>query len=167
MDSSGSMAGYEFRFSPDGTVDYREGYTQEISDNIAIKTVTSEASGTWSSLGNMTYLREDIARLRTAGGAPIIRQYTLVPAHENKDYPGVVIPTHIERLLRTQRTHCRSSIEFRCHVFPRASEDRLIFFQEPKIILFTFTPPGLGDCHNRSFKRSGRLHLAYGHGTAL
>ncbi|MGB8219231.1 MAG: hypothetical protein WCE46_02475 [Methanoregula sp.] len=26
----------------------------------------------------------------------MIRDYTIVPAHENKDYPGVVIATHIE-----------------------------------------------------------------------
>lgn len=93
--STGSMIGYEFKFYPDGTVDYREGYTQEISGNIAIKTVTYEASGSWSSLGNMVY-QAKILPVGTAGGAPMIRDYTIVPAHENKDYPGVVIATHIE-----------------------------------------------------------------------
>jgi hypothetical protein len=92
---TGTMVGYEFKFYPDGTVDYKAGYTQEISGNIAIKTVTREMSGTWSSLGNMTYMVK-VLPVGTAGGAPIIGQYTLVPAHEKAGYPGVVIATHIE-----------------------------------------------------------------------
>jgi hypothetical protein len=89
------MFGYEFKFYPDGTADYRTGYTTEISGNIAIKTLTSEASGTWSPQANMTYMVK-ILPVGTAGGAPVIRIYTLVPAHENSEYPGVVIPSHIE-----------------------------------------------------------------------
>lgn len=92
---TGIMIGYEFKFFPDGTLDYRVGYTKEVSDNIYILTVTDEASGTWSSLGNMTYMVKMLP-VGTAGGAPIIREYTLVPAHENKDYPGVVIAEHLE-----------------------------------------------------------------------
>jgi hypothetical protein len=88
------MVGYEFKFYPDGTVNYREGLTNEVSGNLVIQTVTGVGSGTWSPLGSMTYF---IKILPTAqSGVQVIRQYTLVMAHENPKFPGVTIPEHIE-----------------------------------------------------------------------
>jgi len=99
--STGRMVGYEFKFYPDGTVNYREGLTNEVSGNIVIQTVIGEGSGTWSPLGSMTYL---IKILSTAqSGAQVIRQYTLVMAHENPKFPGVTIPEHIESSYETDQ----------------------------------------------------------------
>jgi hypothetical protein len=96
---SGLTTGYEFKFYPEGTVDYREGTIKEISGNFMIDTVSLEASGTWTNLGNMVYLVKILPTGQS--GAQIIRQYTLVPAHEEKDYPGVVITEHIESSYET------------------------------------------------------------------
>ena len=84
--------GYEFKFYPDGTVDYREGTTKEVSSNIIIDTTYnfSEETGTWTSLGNMTYLVKVLPTGQS--GAQIIREYTLVPAHQNTDFPGITVP---------------------------------------------------------------------------
>jgi len=98
---NGQKTGYEFRFYPGGILNYREGTTSMVSDNIKIDTVTGEASGTWKNMGNMTYL---IMYLPTGvNGAQIIRQYTLVPAHEEKEYPGVIIKEHIESSYETDQ----------------------------------------------------------------
>lgn len=91
--------GYEFKFYPGGVVNYRYGKTEMVSSNIRIATPLLEASGTWVNLGDNKYL---VKFLPTAeSGAQIIREYTLVPAHEVKEYPGVVIPTHIESSYET------------------------------------------------------------------
>ena len=93
--------GYEFRFFPDGTLAYQDGYTQEISGNIEIKLPPADtASGMWSAIGNNQYL---VKYLPTGiSGAQIIRTYTLVPSYTNPMYPGVVIPTHIESAYENQ-----------------------------------------------------------------
>jgi hypothetical protein len=93
--------GYEFKFYPDGTVDYRNGTTKEVSSNIIIDTSYPyiEESGTWSALGNMTYLVKILPTGQS--GAQFIRQYTLVPAHQDPDFPGVTIPAHIESSYET------------------------------------------------------------------
>jgi hypothetical protein len=96
---NGEKYGYEFKFYPGGTVNYRYGKTEMISSNLRIKTPTIEASGTWTNLGDNKYL---VKFLPTAeSGAQLLREYTLVPAHEVKEYPGVVIPTHIESSYET------------------------------------------------------------------
>ena len=85
--------GHELKFYPGGTVDYRIGFITTISDNIIITNIVSEASGTWVPLGDMSYY---IKVLPTAqGGAQIIRQFKLVPAHEDPRYPGIVLPEQI------------------------------------------------------------------------
>lgn len=95
--------GYEFKFYPDGTVDYRNGTTKEVSSNIIIDTTYPyiEESGTWTALSNMTYL----VKVLPAGqsGAQFIRQYTLVPAHQDPDFPGVTIPAQIESSYETNQ----------------------------------------------------------------
>jgi hypothetical protein len=92
MTADGPM-GDELKFYPAGTVDYRIGYITTISDNIIITKIVSEASGTWIPLGNRNYY---IKVLPTAeGGAQIIRQFTLVPAHVDPRYPGIVLPEQI------------------------------------------------------------------------
>lgn len=92
--TTGHLLGYEFKFYPDGTLNYREGTPKMVSDNIRIDIVTGSASGTWSSLGDNKYL----VKIQPSGqnGAQFIREYTRVPAHEDKAYPGVVIAEHIE-----------------------------------------------------------------------
>jgi len=86
--------GYEFKFFPDGTVSYDEGPTTEISSNIQIPDPVSEASGTWVSEGNNKYLVKILPTGQT--GAPMVREYTLVPQNSPSNYPGLVIPAHIE-----------------------------------------------------------------------
>jgi hypothetical protein len=94
----GTNIGYEFIFYPDGSVNYRYGTTTMVSSNIKI-TPDIEASGTWTKIGENKYL---IKILPTAqSGAQLIREYTLVPAHEDKDYPGIVIKDHIESSYET------------------------------------------------------------------
>jgi hypothetical protein len=94
------VMGRELRFYPGGTlyetggtVDYRIGYVGEVSGNTAIVKIVSEASGTWIPMGNNTYY---IKILPTElGGAQLIRHFTLVPAHVNPSYPGIVYPEQI------------------------------------------------------------------------
>ena len=91
--------GYEYKFYPGGSVNYRYGKTEMVSGNLRIITPITEASGTWVNLGENKYL---IKVLQTGqGGAPYLREYTLVPVHEVKEYPGLVIPTHIESSYET------------------------------------------------------------------
>jgi hypothetical protein len=91
--TAGGPMGRELKFYPGGTVDYRIGYTTTVSDNIRITNIVSKASGTWIPLWNMTYY---IKVLPTSeGGAQMIRQFTLVPAHENPSYPGITLPEQI------------------------------------------------------------------------
>ena len=92
-DNQGKPVGYEFMFYPEGTATYRYGTTTMISSNIMI-VPQIEASGTWTKLSENKYL---VKFLPTAmSGAQIVREYTLVPAHEETGYPGVVIKDHIE-----------------------------------------------------------------------
>ena len=93
------VSGYEFRFFSDGTLLYREGTTKEVSSNLMIKDVSLEASGTWTSLGNNKYL---VKFLPTGvSGAQTVREYILVPAHEDKAYPGIIFREHIESSYET------------------------------------------------------------------
>jgi hypothetical protein len=97
----GKNIGYEFIFYPDGSVSYKNGTVTMVSSNIKITPENSlnEASGTWTKTGENKYL---IKILPTAhSGAQLIREYTLVPAHEEKDYPGIVIKDHIESSYET------------------------------------------------------------------
>ena len=93
--------GYEFRFFPDGTVSYDEGPTTEISSNIQIPDPVSEASGTWVNEGNNKYLVKILPTGET--GAPVVREYTLVPRNSPANYPGLVIPAHIESSFETNQ----------------------------------------------------------------
>ncbi len=90
----GTKYAYEFKFYPGGTLRYREGIPKMVSDNIMIDDVKAEATGTWIAMGNNKYMIKFLPV--GTDGAQIIREYTLVPAHEEKDYPGVVIDEHIE-----------------------------------------------------------------------
>ena len=91
---SHQWVGYEFRFFPGGTLRYRQGIPKTESHNIIIDKVIHEGSGTWEAIGNNKYL----VKYLPAGvsGAPLIVEYTLVPDHEEKDYPGMLIREHIE-----------------------------------------------------------------------
>jgi hypothetical protein len=92
--NTGWLYGYEYRFYPGGTLNYREGYTKMVSSNIMIDNVTFMASGTWTAIGSNKYI---VSYLPIGGtGAQVIHEYTLVPAHEDPSYPGVVFPSHIE-----------------------------------------------------------------------
>jgi hypothetical protein len=97
---NGIKYGYEFKFYPGGVVNYREGATEQVSSNYRITKPTAEASGTWTALGDNKYLVKILPTGQT--GAQLIREYTLVPAHEVKEYPGVVIPEHIESSYETE-----------------------------------------------------------------
>ncbi len=99
--TAAQSTGYEFKFYSDGSVDYREGTTKEESSNIVIDTTYaySEETGTWTSLGNMIYLVKILPTGVT--GAQIIRQYTLVPAHQDPKFPGVTVPAQIESSYET------------------------------------------------------------------
>ncbi len=93
--TAAQSTGYEFKFYPDGSVDYREGTTKQMSSNIVIDTTYpySEETGTWTPVGNMTYLIKILPTGQT--GAQIIRQYTLVPAHQDPRFPGITVPAQI------------------------------------------------------------------------
>jgi hypothetical protein len=92
--TNGSIAAYEFTFFQGGIVQYRTGYPTMISSNIRIDQSLLEASGTWTKTGDNKHV---IQILPTGvSGAPIVREYTLVPAHEAKEYPGVIIKDHLE-----------------------------------------------------------------------
>jgi len=95
---NGTTIGYEFKFYSDGSVNYKEGTATMVSDNIMITPVI-EASGTWAKVGENKYL---VKILPTAvSGAQLLREYTLVPAHEEVGYPGIVIRDHIESSFET------------------------------------------------------------------
>jgi hypothetical protein len=94
--TASTSVGYEFKFYPDGTVDYRAGSTKQESSNIIIDTSQNftEYSGTWTAMGNDTYM---VKVLPTGlNGASIIRVYTLVPAHIDPKFPGVTDPAQIQ-----------------------------------------------------------------------
>jgi hypothetical protein len=95
----GTLNGYEFTFYPGGILNYREGPISMISDNIKIEHATIAASGTWTKVGDNKYVVQFLPT--GVSGAQIIREYTLVPAHEAKEYPGVVINDHIESSYET------------------------------------------------------------------
>lgn len=87
--------GYEYKFYPDGTVIYNYGSTKEVSSNLVIQTpADTSASGTWTKLGENKYIVKILPTGTT--GAQIVEEYTLVPAHEDPAYPGVIIKDHIE-----------------------------------------------------------------------
>lgn len=94
--------GYEWKFYTDGTVAYNYGSTKMTSSNIVVQTpVDMSASGTWSKIGENKYL---VKVLPTGeNGAQIIREYTLVPAHEDPAYPGIIINDHIESSFETDQ----------------------------------------------------------------
>jgi hypothetical protein len=94
--------GYEWKFYPDSTVAYNYGSTKMTSSNIVILTpVDMSASGTWSKIGENKYLVKVLPTGET--GAQIIREYTLVPAHEDPAYPGIIIRDHIESSFETDQ----------------------------------------------------------------
>lgn len=94
------FTGYEFTFFPGGIVQYRFGYTTMISDNIRIDKSQLEGSGTWTKTGDNKYVIQILPTGTT--GAQIVREYTLVPAHEATGYPGIIIKEHLESLYETQ-----------------------------------------------------------------
>lgn len=72
-----------------------------VSSNIMIEQQTNMYSGTWTPTGNNKYL---VSYLPVGvSGAQIVREYTLVPSHEEPGYPGVVIATHIESNFETDQ----------------------------------------------------------------
>ena len=98
--TTGSFIAYEFTFFPGGIVQYRTGYPTMISSNLRIDQSLQEASGTWTKTGDNKYVIQILPTGMT--GAPIVREYTLVPAHEATGYPGVVIKDHLESIYETQ-----------------------------------------------------------------
>jgi hypothetical protein len=87
-------SGYEFRFYSNGVLNYRSGTTKLVKDEYFIDTVTNQASGTWTNLGNNKYLVQYLPV--GVSGATIVREYTLVPARQDPQYPGITIAEHIE-----------------------------------------------------------------------
>jgi hypothetical protein len=94
---NGQESGYEFKFYPDGTVNYKIGSATMVFGNIEIITPLSEASGTWTKLEEKKYLIE----ILPTSGARIYRVYTLVPAYADPKYPGVTFTEHIESSYET------------------------------------------------------------------
>lgn len=96
------LKGYEWKFYPDGTAAYNYGSTKMTSSNIVIlMPVDMSASGTWSKIGENKYLVKVLPTGET--GAQIIREYTLVPSHEDPAYPGITIRGHIESSFETDQ----------------------------------------------------------------
>jgi hypothetical protein len=100
--TSADSTGYQYKFYPEGTVDFISGNTRMVSGNIYIDLTQPyvEYSGTWTYIGNATYL----VKLLPDGlsGMTIIREYTLVPAHVDPSYPGITIPAQIQSSYETQ-----------------------------------------------------------------
>ena len=100
--TSADSTGYQYKFFPEGTVDFISGNTRMVSGNIFIDLTQPfvEYSGTWTYIGNATYL----VKLLPNGlsGVTILREYTLVPAHIDPSYPGITIPAHIQSSYETQ-----------------------------------------------------------------
>ena len=92
---STSWAAYQFIFYGDGSVVYDAGTPKETMSNIQIdpQQPSVELSGTWAKSGINTYLVK-LLPIGTAAGAPIIREYTWVPAAKDPQY-GYIVPEHI------------------------------------------------------------------------
>ena len=86
--------GYEITFYPNGVVNYRVGSLKMVSSDYTIDNIDWTASGTWTSLGNNKYMIQILPAGQT--GAQIIREYTLIPAHSDPQFPGLTIAEHIE-----------------------------------------------------------------------
>ena len=84
---------YEYEiFILDGSVVYNYGTPKETMSNIQVVSQL-EMSGTWTKTGNTTYLIK-VLPVRTAGGSPLIHEYTWVPAAKDPQY-GYIVPEHI------------------------------------------------------------------------
>jgi hypothetical protein len=94
---NGQESGYEFRFYPNGTVNYKIGSARMVFGNIEIITPLSEASGTWTKIDDNKYR----IQILPTSGARIYRVYTRVPAYVDPEYPGVIIPEHLESSYET------------------------------------------------------------------
>lgn len=92
---SSKWIGYEYKFYPGGVLRYRDGLTKMTSGNVIINQINHEGSGTWINLGNNKYLLKYLLK-DDENSAQTIEEYTLVLAHTEPDYPGVVIAEHIE-----------------------------------------------------------------------
>ena len=111
FDLNGVLTGYEFKFYSDGTVNYKYGTTTTVNDNIKILNPSIQASGTWTNLGDGKYLVKFLPS--GMSGAQIVREYTLVPAHQDPSYPGIIIKEHIESSYETDAIvdkHARTDI---------------------------------------------------------
>jgi hypothetical protein len=94
---NGQESAYEFRFYSNGTVNYKIGSARMVFGNIEIITPFSEASGTWTKIEDNKYRVE----ILPTSGARIYRVYTRVPAYNDPNYPGVIIPEHLESSYET------------------------------------------------------------------
>ena len=94
---NGEESGYEFRFYPNGTVNYKIGSATMDFGDIKIIAPLSEANGTWTKLENNKYLIE----ILPTSGARIYRVYTRVPAYVDPRYPGITFAEHIESSFET------------------------------------------------------------------
>jgi hypothetical protein len=87
-------SGYEFRFFPNGVLNYRSGTTKRVSGEYLIDRVDAQASGTWTALGHNKYLVQFLPV--GVSGATLVREYTLFPSYQDPQYPGITIAEHIE-----------------------------------------------------------------------
>jgi len=98
QDNRGGIVGYEFKFYSEGSVNYKYGTATMVLSDIRIAP-TIEMSGTWAKLAENKYLVKFLPG--GVGSSGIIREYTLVLAHEEEGYPGIVIKDHIESSYET------------------------------------------------------------------
>lgn len=112
--------GYEYKFFHGGILRYRSGTTTMSSGNIVIDEMQEEGSGTWTNLGNNKYL---LKYLPTAvSGADVIKEYTLVAAHVDPSYPGIVIVEHIESDFETSHINKGEQIRHDYMYFPERAK---------------------------------------------
>jgi hypothetical protein len=118
--NNGTKYGYEFRFFGDGTVSYKYGITTTSSGNIKILDPVLVASGTWTGLGDSKY----VVKILPVGvsGAPIVREYTLVPAHQDPLYPGIIVKDHIESSYETDSIDKRTTRSEEIYFFPERAK---------------------------------------------
>jgi len=100
---------YEFTFYPSGVLNYREGTYKQVSGDYSIDAVTGEASGTWINEGNNKYLVQYLPV--GTSGAQIVREYTLVPSHQDPEYPGITIAEHIKSTYETNALYKAQPIQ--------------------------------------------------------
>jgi hypothetical protein len=100
---SSGWSGSEIRFYNDGTVVYTTGEMEEVSSNIAVKTVASTYSGTFTALPGDRYVVKlyNVSASQTQS-APNVYDVRWYPEAGDASYPGLVHPERV--LLRATGT---------------------------------------------------------------